>query len=59
MKKLYRNSENAMIAGVCSGIADYFGIDPILVRLIFVLGLFTTFPFILMYIIIWIITPEM
>ena len=29
-KKLYRNTENKMLAGVCSGIADYFDIDPTL-----------------------------
>lgn len=32
-KRLYRNLNNRMIAGVCSGIADYFDIDPTLVRL--------------------------
>lgn len=32
-KKLYRNTHNKMLAGVCSGIADYFGIDPTLIRL--------------------------
>ena len=31
-KKLYRNTENKMLAGVCSGIADYFNIDPTLDR---------------------------
>ena len=36
-KKLYRNTENKMLAGVCSGIADYFDIDPTLVRLGWVL----------------------
>jgi phage shock protein C len=32
-KKLYRSSRNRMLAGVCAGIAEYFGIDPTLVRL--------------------------
>lgn len=32
-KKLYRNTSNKMLAGVCSGIGDYFSIDPTLVRL--------------------------
>ena len=32
-KKLYRNPENKMLAGVCSGIAEYFNIDSTLVRL--------------------------
>lgn len=36
-KKLYRNTQNKMLAGVCSGIADYFGIDATLIRLIWVL----------------------
>ena len=36
-KTLYRNTENKMLAGVCSGIADYFDIDPTLVRLGWVL----------------------
>lgn len=32
-KKLYKSNQNKMIDGVCSGIAEYFGIDPTLVRL--------------------------
>lgn len=36
-KKLYRNTGNKMIAGVCSGIADYINIDPTLVRLLWAL----------------------
>ncbi|MDD6283378.1 MAG: PspC domain-containing protein [Oribacterium sp.] len=34
MKKLYRSRENRMIAGVCGGIAEYFNIDPTLIRLL-------------------------
>ena len=36
-KKLYRNTSNKMIAGVCSGLAEYIGIDPTIVRLIWAL----------------------
>lgn len=36
-KKLYRNTQNKMIAGVCSGIAEYVNIDPTIVRLIWAL----------------------
>lgn len=32
-KRLYRNESEKMIAGVCSGIAEYFDIDPTLIRL--------------------------
>ena len=36
-KKLYRSRENAMLAGVCGGIGEFFEIDPTLVRLAWVL----------------------
>ena len=36
VKKLYRSRENAMLAGVCGGIGEYFDIDPTLVRLAWV-----------------------
>ena len=36
-KRLYRSNENKMLAGVCGGIAEYFDIDPTLVRLGWVL----------------------
>ena len=37
MKKLFRSRENRMICGVCGGVAEYFNIDPTLVRLGWVL----------------------
>ena len=36
-KKLYRNSQNKMLAGVCSGLAEYINIDPTIVRVIWAL----------------------
>lgn len=41
-KKLYRSRSNRMITGLCGGIADYFGIDATLVRIIFVVLEFAT-----------------
>ena len=35
MKKLYRNETDGKIAGICSGIGDYFEIDPVIIRLLF------------------------
>ena len=46
-----------MIAGVCGGLADYLGLDPTLVRLIFVLLAILGGPGILIYIIMWILVP--
>ena len=36
VKKLYRSRVEQMLAGVCGGLAEYFGIDPTIVRLLFV-----------------------
>ena len=36
-KRLYRSIDNKMLAGVCGGIAEYFGIDPTIIRLLCVL----------------------
>jgi phage shock protein C len=41
---LYRDPANGMLAGVCAGIAAYFGVEPIAVRLAVVLALFLFFP---------------
>lgn len=46
-----------MIAGVCEGMGDYFEIDPVIVRLLFVLASFAIGGGILIYIIAWIIVP--
>ncbi len=57
-KKLMR-SNNRMIAGVCSGIADYLGWDITLVRIIYVLlTFFTAFSGLIVYLILWLVMPE-
>lgn len=58
-KKLFR-SRNGMIAGVCGGIAEFFGLDPTIVRLAYavVTLLSVAFPGIIIYILCWIIIPK-
>ncbi len=58
-KKLYR-SQNSMLGGVCAGIANYFDVDPTIIRLLWVfLTLFTAcFPGIILYIIALCIIPK-
>ncbi|UWG97993.1 PspC domain-containing protein [Dehalobacter sp. DCM] len=56
-KQLYRSSRNNVIGGVCAGIAEYFEIDPTIVRLIWVLALFAGIG-IIAYIVCWIVIPE-
>ena len=58
-KTLTRSVTNRMVAGVCAGLGDYLGIDPTVVRLLFVLGFFFAGPgMVLAYIIMAIVTPE-
>ena len=56
-KKLYKSNQNKMIDGVCGGIAEYFGIDPTVVRLIWALFSLMGGSGILAYIIAAIIIP--
>jgi phage shock protein C len=60
MKKLRRSNKNRMIAGVCGGIAEYFDMDPTIVRIVYVLVsiLSVAFPGILVYLVMWIIVPR-
>ena len=57
-RRLYRDPENPIIGGVCSGIAYYFGIDPIWIRLAFGIALVFFGTGVLFYILLWIVIPE-
>ena len=57
MKRLYRNKSDVMIAGVCSGLAKYFDVDPTAIRLAFVLLLFVGFGGLWVYLVLWVIMP--
>ena len=57
MKRLYRNTEEGKIAGICAGLGDYFEMDPVIIRLIFLLALFLGGG-IIVYLIAWLIIPK-
>ena len=57
MKKMFMRSSNGMLGGVCEGIANYFGIDPTLVRVAWVVGSWFYGIGVLLYIVLWLITP--
>ncbi|MFH1651032.1 MAG: PspC domain-containing protein [Chloroflexota bacterium] len=57
-KTLYRSRKNRMIWGVCGGLADYFDLEPTIVRLIFVLLAFANGMGVLIYIILAIVVPQ-
>ncbi|MDC0918214.1 PspC domain-containing protein [Candidatus Marinimicrobia bacterium] len=58
MKRIYRNKQDAKILGICSGISDYFKIDPIIIRLFFIISIFASGLGILAYLIAWIMIPN-
>lgn len=59
-RRLYRTRKDSMLGGVCGGIANYFDLDPTLVRIGYLLlsVLSAGFPGILVYIILWIVIPQ-
>ena len=57
-KRLVRNVQDKKIAGVCAGLADYFDIDPTLVRALWILFTLLGGSGILAYLIFWLIMPE-
>ncbi|MBU4404034.1 MAG: PspC domain-containing protein [Candidatus Aminicenantes bacterium] len=57
MKRLYRSRKNRMLGGVCGGIAEYFNIDPVIVRLVVVALFFVGGSALLAYVIALIVIP--
>ena len=58
-KRLYRSRTDQMVGGVCAGVAEYFDIDPTIVRLVFAaLTLFGVGSPVLVYLVLWVIMPE-
>ena len=58
-RRLVRSRDDKMIAGVCAGVADYFGVDVTLVRLLTVLGaVFSGGTFVVAYVVAWLLLPE-
>jgi phage shock protein PspC (stress-responsive transcriptional regulator) len=56
-KRLYRNPDDVIIGGVCSGLGAYFDIDPVWIRIIFIVLLFPGGLGLWLYIILWIVIP--
>ncbi|MPR33899.1 PspC domain-containing protein [Salmonirosea aquatica] len=58
--RLFRNMNQRVIGGVAAGLADYFDVDVVLMRVLFVLAIFIPVPthMVLLYIILWIVMPK-
>jgi phage shock protein C len=58
IKRLYRSAKEKILGGVCGGVGEYFNIDPVIIRLLWVLACFVWGFGIILYIIAWIIIPR-
>ena len=56
-KRLYRSRNDRLLAGVCGGIAEYFGWDPTAVRLVFIVSCLLPGPQLVAYLAAWILIP--
>ena len=57
-KRLFRSTSKKAIGGVCGGIADYFNLDPVIIRVIaIILGFTSAYIVVPLYLILWIIVP--
>lgn len=57
-KRLFRDTNNGMVAGVAAGLASYFGLDVLLVRIVFIITILAGGWGLLLYIALWILVPE-
>lgn len=58
LRRLTRSQNNRMLAGVCGGLAEYFGIDATIIRLLWtIISVCTVWPGFVAYIVAWIIVP--
>jgi phage shock protein C len=58
IKRLYRSGKNRVLGGVCGGLGEYFNIDPVIVRILWIVFSLLYGAGILVYIIAWIIIPK-
>jgi len=58
MKRLYRSRSNRMLGGVCAGLGEYLNVDPVVIRVLFVILTFLYGASLLVYLIMWILVPE-
>ena len=58
VKKLYRSKKKRVIAGVCGGLGEYLGVDPVIIRVVWIALALAYGAGILAYIIAWILIPE-
>ena len=57
-RRMYRDPDNRILGGVCSGMAAYWGTDPLIIRIIFVVATLIFLSGAVIYLILWVVLPE-
>jgi phage shock protein C len=57
-RRLYRSWDDRILAGVCGGLGEHFGIDPVILRIIMVILVFAGGPGIILYLLFWLFIPR-
>jgi len=58
MKRLYRSKKDRIVGGVCGGLGEYFDLDPVLFRIIWIILIFAYGTGLIAYLLAWLIIPE-
>ena len=58
MKRLYRSKKNKVLAGVCGGIGEYLNVDPVIIRILWIIWALVYGTGVLAYVAAWLIMPE-
>jgi len=58
IRRLYRSPDDRVVAGVCGGLGEYFSIDPVLVRIVWIVLSLAGGAGLLLYILAWILVPR-
>lgn len=57
-KRLYRSRKDKVIAGICGGLGDFFKIDPVWIRVVFLVLLIANGAGLILYLIMWLVVPK-
>jgi phage shock protein PspC (stress-responsive transcriptional regulator) len=57
-RRIYRDPDNKVLSGVCGGLGAYFGFDPLVLRILFIVAFLAFGSGLLIYIVLWIVIPE-
>ena len=58
IRRLYRSRDDRVVAGICGGLGEYFQVDPVLIRILWIVLIFAGGAGVLLYLLMWILIPR-